>query len=292
MPDSVQAGPADQPSRERITIGSPAHKDLFCRLLLDTFDPYRPAVIPWPPLDDAARARLAALPFWQVALETETNAGLRMQALADATDDPLIREAVALNAFEERRHKEVLGHMIRFYGVEVGAERPPEAMRDPVWAFLRTGYGECFDSFFAFGLFELGRRADFLPGALVEVFEPVIQEEARHNLFFVNWVAWTRANRAAPLRPAFAARCLAAMAVQAMKRVGSAREVDGSNFTRTGGTAFGASLAPRDFLALCLAEQERRMARYDPRLLRPRLLPALARAALRLMPRRASAAPP
>lgn len=290
MTGTAQARDEAQPGREAPRIGSAAHKTLFCRLLLDTFDPYKPAVIDWPPLAPPARARLVGLPFWDLALETEANAARRMQALADASDDPMIREAVALNAFEERRHKEVLGHMMRFYGIVAEEGPPPRPPRDPLWAFLRTGYGECFDSFFAFGLFALGRGANFLPAELIDVFEPVIQEEARHNLFFVNWVAYTRASRPLPLRPAFAGRCAAAMAVQAWKRFGTAKDVDGSNFTRAGGASMGIDLKPRDFLALCVAEQGRRMGRYDPRLLRPRLMPALARAAIRFMPG-ASAAP-
>ena len=35
-----------------VRIGSEAHKALFCRTLLDTHDPYKPAVIDWPKLDD------------------------------------------------------------------------------------------------------------------------------------------------------------------------------------------------------------------------------------------------
>src|SRR5690242_16857209 len=81
----------------RVAIGSDEHKRLFCSLLLDTFDPYRPAVIPWPVLAPHSLERLKNLGFWDLALETEENAGQRMQALADATEDPLIRRAVALN---------------------------------------------------------------------------------------------------------------------------------------------------------------------------------------------------
>jgi hypothetical protein len=81
-----------------ILIGSERHRALFCGLLLDTFDPYRPAIVEWPQSSVNARARLAGLPFWDVALETEENAGTRMQELADVTSDPLIREALALNA--------------------------------------------------------------------------------------------------------------------------------------------------------------------------------------------------
>lgn len=272
-------------NRDEWAIGSQQHKELFCAVLLDTFDPYRPAVIAWPELAQEVRARLAGLPFWDVAVETEENAGRRMQALADATADPLIRQALALNAFEERRHKEVLGHMMRFYGIRLTGDIHAQPLRNAQWAFLRTGYGECFDSFFAFGLFEMARRTGFFPPELVGVFEPVIQEEARHNLFFVNWVAYTRAAQGWPRGWGFALRCLAALAVQTAKRLSIAKSVDGDNFTRKGGAALGIELDARNFLALCLAENERRLAPYDRRLLRPRIMPAVARLAMGLLPR-------
>jgi hypothetical protein len=42
-------------------------------------------------------------------------------------------------------------------------------------------------------------------------------------------------------------------------------------------------MSARDLFALCLAENDRRMSGYDTRLLRPRLVPTLARLALRFM---------
>ena len=204
-----------------------------------------------------------------------------MQAAADAATDPLIREAIALNAFEERRHKDVLENMIRFYGIAIAPDLAPIRLPNPEWAFMQTGYGEAFDSFFAFGLFRIARDSGYFPHALVEVFEPVIQEEARHILFFANWVAYLQANRPLSARPLFFARRLRALAEKAWNRLQFARGADNrSSMTMDGHKSLGISLSPRNFLALCLAENDRRMSRYDARLLRPQFMPMLVRLAL------------
>ena len=93
--------------------------------------------------------------------------------------------------------------LTKHYGIPVAPFPPPEVPRDPTLAFLRTGYGECLDSFFAFGLFRLGERAQLFPKALIDVFEQIMQEEARHILFIVNWAAYLRARRPLALRPGF-----------------------------------------------------------------------------------------
>jgi hypothetical protein len=198
-----------------IRLGSDAHKTLFCRTLLDTFDPYKPAVIDWPALDNEALDRLVHLPIWDIAVQTEGRARLNVASYAAITADPLLREAIELNAFEEGRHKHVLSNMVAAYGIALAPEPQYVAQGKPEWAFMVTGYSECIDSFFAFGLFETAKRSGFFPAALVDTFEPVIQEEARHILFFVNWVAWHR--RTMPLwrRPFFE---LKGLAVSLLKR--------------------------------------------------------------------------
>ena len=45
----------------RIRRGSETHKTLFCRTLLDTFNPYKPAIIDWPALDADIASRLTPL---------------------------------------------------------------------------------------------------------------------------------------------------------------------------------------------------------------------------------------
>ncbi len=272
---------------EPIRWGSEQHKNLFCRTLLDTFNPYKPAVIDWPELDLPARDRLVSLPIWDIAVQTEARARLNVASYAAGASDPLLRKAIELNAFEEGRHKHVLSNLVAAYGIELAPEPDYVVRGDREWAFMVTGYSECIDSFFAFGLFESAKRSGFFPHALVDTFEPVIQEEARHILFFVNWAAWHR--RTMPLwrRPLFELKVLAVWLFLIWERIGIARDVENgkqdNNFTVTGAKAVGDDINVAQLLDLCLAENDRRMRLYDRRLLRPFAVPALARLARRFM---------
>jgi len=283
---------ADEPGS--IAVGSEAHKAAFCRMLLDTHNPYKPSIIDWPALDDAARERLVNLPIWDIAVQTEGKARLRVLSYARRIDDRLLQQAVELDGFEEGRHKEVLSNLVQAYGIRLLPEpeyRPP---RDPEWAFMVTGYSECIDSFFAFGLFALAKRSGFFPAALVDTFEPVMQEEGRHILFFVNWVAWHK--RKLPLwrRAFFMAKVVAVWLFLIWERIGIVRGVRGdsgstatrqdNNFTLTGGKAVGAvDLSVAGLIDVCLEENDRRLAGYDPRLVRPNFIPRLMRFVRRFM---------
>jgi len=270
-----------------VGLGSEAHKILFCRTLLDTYDPYKPAVIDWPQLDTETRDRLVSLPIWDIAVQTEGRTRLNVASYAAVTPDPLLRKAIELNAFEEGRHKLVLSNLVAAYGVTLAPEPQYVVQGDPEWAFMVTGYSECIDSFFAFGLFESAKRSGFFPAALVDTFEPVIQEEARHILFFVNWAAWHRRTMPFWRRPFFEIKVLAVWLFLIWERIGIARDmgngVQDNNFTVTGAKAVGNDINVGELIDICLAENQRRMSHYDRRLLRPVFVPALARLARRFM---------
>lgn len=283
---------------EPIPPGTERHKAAFCRMLLDTHNPYKPSIIDWPALEPEARDRLIGLPIWDIAVQTEGKARLRVLSYAEMIEDGLLRRAIELDGFEEGRHKEVLSNLVQAYGIALAPEPEYLRPRDPEWAFMVTGFSECIDSFFAFGLFALAQRSGYFPPALVDTFEPVMQEEGRHILFFVNWVAWHKRNLPLWRRALFSAKVIAVWAFLVWERIGIARGVgqasrggDGgqpqdNNFTLTGSKAVGAvDLSAAALIDVCLAENERRLAGYDARLLRPNFVPSLMRFAGRFMRR-------
>src|SRR5215469_15976253 len=92
------------PGSGPIRFGSDDHKRLFCKTLLDTHNPYRPAVIDWPKLDKETENRITRLPIWDIAVQTENRAGLYVSSYAEDIDDPLLKKAIELDGFEEMRH--------------------------------------------------------------------------------------------------------------------------------------------------------------------------------------------
>lgn len=84
-----------------VRIGSDAHMQMFCRMLLDTHNPYKPAVIDWPALTPAELKRLTSLPIWDIAVQTEGRASIRVATYAATIGDPLLRRALEMDGGEE-----------------------------------------------------------------------------------------------------------------------------------------------------------------------------------------------
>jgi hypothetical protein len=214
-----------------------------------------------------------SLPVWDEAVNTERETADKVQRMSECETDGLLREAIALQGFEERRHATLLDLFTARYDIPVERRTDPDGAEDPAWAFLRTEYGECFDAFFAFGLFAFARESGFFPPPLVALFDPIMQEEARHILFFVNWLAYRRRSGCST-----GARCSTSaglrLALQILNRIRTrvrpwrARE---DNFTMTVTPWLATSI--RSFLETCVQENDRRLGAYDPDLLRPAFAP-------------------
>ena len=270
----------------RLRIGSEEHKARFCREFVSTHHVFTPEGVQWPDLDPSARERLRRLPFWDEAVNSERTAAARVRAMAEVEPDPVLRDAIAMQAYEEERHAALLDHLLRHYEIP-HPDDPAEKPRDAEWGFMRMGYGECFDSFFAFGLFRLAADTGFFPAPLVTIFDGVMQEEARHILFFSNWAAHRGGQIPVVQKPWFLVRRIAGMGLQALGRVRTALELRstdaGDDFTMQVPDEIG-DIDLRTLATTCVRENERRLAPYDPELLRPRMVPTLVGLALRFVP--------
>jgi hypothetical protein len=83
-----------------VRIGSPEHLRMFAQMLLDTHNPYKPAVIEWPKLAPDALARVTSLPIWDIAVQTEGRAAIRVKSFAATVTEPLLRWALEMDAGE------------------------------------------------------------------------------------------------------------------------------------------------------------------------------------------------
>ncbi|MDF5729039.1 MAG: ferritin-like domain-containing protein [Rhizonema sp. PD38] len=272
-------------------IGSVAHKELFCRSFIDTYHDFEPEHLPWPKLDDTALAILRGIPFWEKAFDTEREAGVLVNAYAEMVSDPVLKEAIALQGKEESRHARLIKTLIERYGIEV-AERPAVKLKSDIeQAFTVFGFEECLDTFFAFGLFDLARETGIFPEQLFTIFDPIIDEEARHIVFFVNWFTYMQASRNQGFVPLRMTKTLwyYSKALSNLVTAFSGNDNSDLSFTATGASSFTMDLTPEKFLSVSLAANKRRMSKFDKRLLQPQLIHNIASIAyntLQLIPKR------
>lgn len=261
-------------------IGSDEHKERFCRSFIDSHMMYEPEQLAWPQLDERSLDFLRSIPVWTSALEVEHNAGVLLRAFAAQQNDALVREALELQGYEEDRHGRMVRTLIERYGLTVGAVAVAgnPTRRD----FLTFGYGECLDSFFGFGIYKIACDLKVVSEKLTDIFSRVLVEEARHIVFFVNWIAYDRARRGLsyPLLQALPALLGYLGAIR--KTLGRTKAVDKEDrgMTLVGEVFAGVTLT--QFLRTAIAENDRYMSAFDRNLLRPTLIPLIARAALSL----------
>ncbi|MFP8873611.1 MAG: ferritin-like domain-containing protein [Myxococcota bacterium] len=277
-------------------IGSVAHRDLFVDTFFEGHRRYEPAELDWPELSSEHLELLRGLPFWTHAREFESAAGPMICAVANELTDKRIREAFELQAYEESRHAGLVDHMIDLYDLPAEPYKP-EVVPNPLAEYIHFGFEECLDSFGAFGLFALARQSEILPDPIFEIFDNVMREEAQHIVFFINWYAHHQATQGALQRWLRVPKSLwhygrAVLQIADLVRDDDADE--GADFIVTGAQAFVDDLTPRLVIETCLAENQRRLADFDRRLLVPRFIPALARTAgnvLKFVPGSLGAAP-
>ncbi len=276
-------------------LGSEEHKQLFCNSFIDTHIEYEPEKLPWPDLDEESLKRLQGIPFWTEALITEKDAGVMVSSFAETIEDPLIKKAIALQGREEERHGRLIEYLIKYYDIELKPIPETVISNNIEDEFITFGFTECLDSFFAFGMFGIARQAKFLPDPFFQIFDPILDEEARHIVFFVNWVTYLQIQQGRGWTPLRGINTLIsyikAISSQIQTFTGGEQgdqEVGNSSFTFSEAGHFMEGLTPKLFFATCLEENHKRMKVFDHNLLQPMLMPRISSIAyntLKLLPR-------
>ena len=263
-------------------VGTSAHRDLFCKSFVETHRTFEPEQLPWPDLDGLYLERLRTFPFWSYARSIEQRAGVLVTTFSQTLDDPVIRDAVALQGYEEDRHGRLMDTVIERYGIDA----PPMSLAEITTRredFNVFGFGECVDSFIGFGAFALARQRKLFPDSLMDIFENVLNEEARHIVFFTNWWYYEEARDG---RDQFGRGPLTALSYHVKSVIRTIQGPAGGLGNRGVGGDFGdlfAGLTPAMFLETALSENRRRMSAFDSRLLRPRVIPTVATIALTVL---------
>jgi hypothetical protein len=273
-------------------IGSIEHRDLFCKTFLESHKPYEPETLPWPVLEPKYLDLLRAFPFWSFARSMEQEADRMIATYAKTLDDPVIREAVELQGYEEGRHGRLLNYMLEHFKIDVPAvplSNLPVGRDD----FVVFGFSECTDSFVGFGGFALARAKQVFPKQLLDIFEQILFEEARHIVFFINWWRYeeARAGNTNPLSRTIKSLQYMVRATMHTAQGAQGAQVNTTAMDLTGGASqvILEGVTPKSFLEVALAEERMMMSRIDRRLLRPRIVPFLASLAvlgLRMLPPR------
>jgi hypothetical protein len=188
-----------------------------------------------------------------------------------------------------------MAHVMDRYGIQA----PAMDVGDPVPCneeFRIFGFGECTDAFVGFGAFALVREKQLLPDALLAVFDNLLYEEARHIVFFINWWRYEEAlaGRDKPFTRSFTSMGYHLRAAMGTAK-GAAEMPPMPKLEDPELDAIVKSITPAQFLETALAENRRVMARLDPRLLKPTIMPVAATlllAAIRMLPPRPDALRP
>lgn len=264
-------------------LGSYEHQKLFCHALTDHHVKYNLDQIPWPQLADDQLQRLREIPFWAEVLQQKRQMALIVGALAAQTKPTRLKGAILLLSQETERQVKLLEQMMSFYQIPQTSipARPLPGELTPVLQDL--AFDQYLSAYILWGWFAIAREQQYLPEALLEVWEPILDEDARHSIFFTNWTAgqqFSLSNNWRRLR-AIWGRGLQFLGL--FDRFG--RQIEDATLPKTASTAdvFMGQLTAARLLQYCLDAHEQRLGEVKPPLVKPKLAPELTHWLLRIL---------
>ncbi|MGF1600777.1 MAG: hypothetical protein ACFCU8_01950 [Thermosynechococcaceae cyanobacterium] len=264
-------------------LGSYEHRKVFCQALTDHHIKYDLDQIPWPQLTEQDLQRLREIPFWSKVLQQKRQMASIARKVALQTKPTKLKGAITLLAQETGRQVRLIERMMEFYQipkVSIPTDDPPNAL-PPV--LMDIAFDQYLDAYILWGWFALAREQQFLPEALLDVWEPILDEDARHSIFFANWTAGQRFSMSDNLRRLRTLWQHVGRFIGLFDRFG--RHIEDATLPKTASTAdiFMGQLTAARLLQHCLDAHDQRLASVEPPLVKPQLAPELTQWLLRIL---------
>lgn len=258
-------------------IGSYDSKKQFCRRFTEGYD-LESNLISWPKVDNSTLERLQRIPLWSRVLQSKRDAARIVGTFADTLSDSMIKEAIALQGQHEQRHCQALESFVQTYDIAASVPQATAISKNLEAAFIDLGFQKCLDALLGFGFYGLANETRAFPEELLQQFDRLLDEEARHIVLFINWFAYSRTKQGKSwneLRGTNAIWKQRGELLKLLMAFGKDDDADNILFVLFGG-AHPEQLTAERFLALCLSQNKRRMSLPIAEGIQPQLAPALA----------------
>jgi hypothetical protein len=263
-------------------IGSYDSKKQFCRRFTEGYSIESNLIsgskVAWPKADSSTIERLQRIPLWSRVLQSKHDAARIVSAFADTLGDSMLKEAIALQGQHEQYHYEALESFVQTYEIPASIPQATPLLKNLEAAFIDLGFQKCLNALLGFGFYGLAKETRAFPEELLHGFDRLLNEEARHIVFFMNWFAYAQTKQGKSwneLRGTNAIWQHRGEILKLLMAFGKDDDEDNILFILFGGD-HPEQLAAERFLALCLSENKRRMSLPSTEGLQPQLMPTLA----------------
>ena len=148
---------------------------------------------------------------------------------------------------------------------------------------IDLAFDQYLDAFVLWGWFSVAREQQYLPEALLNVWEPILDEDARHSLFFANWSAGQQFSLGNSWRRLRSLGQHGSEFLGLWDRFG--RRIEDATLPKTASSTdiFMGQLTAKQLLTRCIEAHDQRLAEVEPPLIRPQLAPQVTQWLLRIL---------
>jgi hypothetical protein len=170
-----------------LQVGSYQHQKIFCQLLTENSDF---ASLNVPSLDELTQKRLGELQFWPVLYGQLQRSSAIAQLFCQSIKGTLIREAIAHLAQEKKAIAEAIRTLCRENQLSDFSFDETEISTAGESDFKAISHQDNMGLFWLSGLYALAIQEQYLQADVLNVFDQLLTIQARHSLFFINWLAF------------------------------------------------------------------------------------------------------